>query len=477
MDSGKKYKARFSTNVKVKKHLSEEQFNNFKESFASVSDSMEHLKIYLPSLQSSHSEDLLSVAFDSAVINLVNANDDGILAKSAINLAKSSPYKFINLEHNRSYIVGTLSNYGFSTLDGENISEEDALNSDEPFYMCLGGFLWKSVDRHLASIIEEASQPNSDFYKEFAVSWEVGFENYDIALGSKKLKDAIVVSSEEDKAKYDKSLRCNGGNGFLSDGTPVYRIISDESPILYGIGITSNPAAPVSGILTASAIANKILEKNEKNISQENNLNVTKISMINNISDITDESLKLTTASAIRDFIKDEIRNKDAELTQKVQEAQAERDRAATELESYKTKASELEASSETLKDKISVLEQQIAQIQEAQAQAEKAEKFDLRIQSLKEGYNLDDRVVEIIAAEIADLDDTAFELWKNKFDIIGIGFKKTSSQEEQKQNAFASAQAEDPKIPNAQSAENDDIRKKFASAFKISVNKNQVKL
>lgn len=481
--SDKKYKAKFSTNVKIGNKISQEEISDFKQNFAAASSSMEHLKMYLPVNEDS-SLDLLPVAFDSAVINLVNANDDGILTKSAINLAKSSPFKFINVEHNRMYIVGTLSKYGFATLDGNTINEQDVENIDEPFYMCLGGYIWKSVDQHLANIIEDSSNPNSDLYKEFSVSWEVGFENYDIALGSKKLKDAKIISDANTKSEYDKYLKCNGGQGFLNDGTPVYRIISDENPILYGIGITSNPAAPVSGILAAAnAIASKIIENNKennKNISQDNKLNVTNNSMIKEISDITDDLLKEAKASSsIRDFIKEQIRNKDEELTQKVLQAQAEEDRLKTEIESYKTKASDLEASSESLQNQIVSLQSELAEIKNKQAQAEKADKFNLRIQGLKEVYNLDDNVVNIIASQISDLDDASFDLWKTNFDVLAVGLKKNSqaSQQDARQTVLASAQAENSNLPNSQNEQNEDFRKKFSSAFKLEIDKKNRKI
>ncbi len=474
----KKYKAQFSSTIKLGKAITKEELAGFKQNFAAASDSMDHLKAFLPTVNEGN-PDLLPVAFDSAVINLINANDDGILSKSALSLAKTAPFKFINVEHDRMYVVGTLVNYGFATLDGQKLEEENLVANDEPYYLCLGGYIWKSVDPHLASLIEEASNPNSGAYKALAVSWEVGFDSYDISLGSKKLKDAVLVTDQAKKDEYDKYLKCNGGCGFLPDGTPLHRIVNDANPTLYGIGITSNPAAPVTGILTASKNNLKKNEENKEIISQSNKLNVTKISMINEISDITDDSIKEMKASAIRDFIKTEIRNKDTELSTQAASAQTEKDRLSTEVESYKTKASELETTSNQLKDQIATMEGELNKIKASQEAAEKSEKFNLRVQALKEDYNLDDSAVTVIASQISELDDTSFDLWKNNFAILAVGLKKNAKKDEgedAKAALLAKANAEAAKLPNGQSTP-EDMRKRFANAFKPEITKNTVTL
>lgn len=476
----KLYKAQFSTITKVGNPLKQEDFDNFKNNFSKASGEMEHLGLYLPKINKEDNPDLLPVAFDSSIVNLVNGNDDAITTKSALSLSKSIPYKFINVEHLRSYIVGVISSYGFASLEEKKeLSEESLLDYKDPFYLCMGGMIWKSVDQHLGEMLEECDNENSPMYQEFSTSWELGFDSFSLALGSKKIKDAEVVSGEEHVKELSKHLKCFGGQGYLNDGTPIYRLVTDEAPIFYGVGITSNPAAAVKGILTASK---RNFNKNDEIISQPVNLSVIRTSMtLKDVSDITDESITQITASSVREFIKDQIRNKDEELNIQAQAAIQEKNKLETEVESYKTQASNLEKSQDELKSKISELETELNNIKASQEAAERAEKFNLRMQLVSDEFNLDDDVRTIIASEIKDLDDASFDAWKNKFNIIAIGFKKKPQQPQQVQNEdvattiLASAQV-NSNIPNT-SVTSDDLSNRFKKAFKLEVTKNKITL
>jgi hypothetical protein len=476
----KLYRAEFSTKTKVGKPLKREDIDSFKNNFSKASGELDHLKLYLPQINEEENPDLLPVAFDSSIVNLVNGNDDAILTKGALALAKSIPYKFINVEHNRSYVVGVISSFGFASLDEKKeLTEESLIDYSDPFYLCMGGMIWKSVDQYLGQMLEESDDEDSDMYQEFSTSWELGFDNYSLALGSKKLKDAEIITDAEQIKEMSKHLRCHGGEGILNDGTPIYRVVSDENPIFYGVGITSNPAAAVRGILTASKIN---FNKNDKIISQPINLSVIRTSMtLKDISDITDESITQITASSVRDFIKDQIRNKDQELNTQAEAALKEKNRLETEVESFKTQASTLERTQEQLNAEIARLQSELSDIKASQEAADKAEKFNLRMQLVADEFDLDDEVRTIIASEIKDLDDAGFDSWKNKFNILAIGFKKKAAavqqvtNEEAAQTIIASAQV-NSNIPNA-SATTDDMGSRFKKAFKIEVTKNKITL
>lgn len=486
----KLYKASFSTKVTVQNSIANNDLEQFKSNFAQASESMEHLKLYLPSFDKGKNPDLLSVAFDSAVINLINGNDDGISTKPALKMLESIPYKFINVEHMRSYVVGVTTSYGmvsllekkelqasdlYKEIAGDNHDESLEEEYKDPFYLCIGGFIWKTVDPYLADMVQEASNSNSSFYKEFATSWEIGFDKYTIALGSKKLKDAIIIKDEDEIANMSKHLKCNGGSGFLEDGTPVYRVITDDDPVFYGIGITSNPAAAVSGILTASR-AN--FNKNKEIISQNDKTNVIKNDMtINDISDITEESLKEMKASTIRDFIKTQVKTKSDELAAEIQAATHEKDRVATELESYKTRASSLEADTASLQAQLEQVQTQLNNLKASQEAAEKAEKFNLRLQSLSEEFDLNDESRTIVAAQIKDLSDEGFEQWKSSFAVLTkVPAKKPAQSQDNTEQAtliVASATAPKSAIPNSQEFTFDKLKK----AFELKINKNSVSI
>lgn len=217
------------------------------EAFASAS-SLEGLAGLFPTGEKEiHSEDLLWFTCNAANPNLANLNHDLILSEGAVKIAKGVRYKPTNLEHNRESIIGLTTNAGFSEY-GTNklISEEEVLATNKPVNLAVAGCLWKVVG-DITDVIEEASSPLSKNYKKISVSWELGFNSYSVLLGSKDASKGIIKRGEDAKPYY-KYLRAEGGAGVDDNGLEVYRVIEDG--IFLGIGITTNPAASVEGILT-----------------------------------------------------------------------------------------------------------------------------------------------------------------------------------------------------------------------------------
>ena len=82
-----------------------------------------------------------------------------------------------------------------------------------------------------------------------SASWEIGFSEYQIAVGSKNLKEAEIISDPKKITEMKGMLRAFGGKGVMDDGTPIYRlIVGDVYPL--GIGFTMKPAANVKGIIS-----------------------------------------------------------------------------------------------------------------------------------------------------------------------------------------------------------------------------------
>src|SRR4051812_27353127 len=91
--------------------------------------SLQDVRQYFPAdLDMESSPDLLYIAFAGYNGGICNRNGSGITKADAVSLAKKFKNKYIDLEHDRTKIVGNILGYGF-TKHGQNesISEEEAL--------------------------------------------------------------------------------------------------------------------------------------------------------------------------------------------------------------------------------------------------------------------------------------------------------------------------------------------------------------
>jgi hypothetical protein len=235
-----KYICKFSESVVASSPKSEQI-----ESLASV-DSLRGL---IPEdIDFSKNIDLIGVAFNGAVANMFNKNGDGIDTETALAIKDYFIHKPTNIEHQRKKVVGhivgaSLSKFGSNEL----MSEEEAAASDEPFNIALSSVVYKTVNPEFAELIQKSVDEEDDLHQKVSASWEIGFNDYVIAVGSKNLKEAKIIESEEEKEEYKNFLKAYGGNGRDDDGQEVHRlIIGDIYPL--GIGFTANPAAEVKGL-------------------------------------------------------------------------------------------------------------------------------------------------------------------------------------------------------------------------------------
>ncbi len=226
-------------------------FGKWKEAKAKreVFASLDNLRSLLPEdAEIKDNPDLLYTSFNVAVVNLVNANDHGIATDTALAISKYFVNKQANIEHSRWDIIGHIISQGFSSFGESKILTADKLaGTKEPFNICVGAVVYKIVREYMAQIIKESSDKTSDYHEYISASWEIGFNEFDIILGSKKISDATVISDPKEVAKYTPYLRMEGGDGFTPDGTPVYCLIKGDARPL-GCGFTSSPAAAVKGV-------------------------------------------------------------------------------------------------------------------------------------------------------------------------------------------------------------------------------------
>lgn len=461
--------------------------------------SLEEVGSFIPEIDTESNYDLLPVAFNAAVANRVNKNGDVIDTETAIAIYKNFVNKPINIEHNRDKVIGVILTAGFSKFGTDDpMTEEEAKASVEPFNITLGGVIWKVANSALANVIENSADPTSEDYLKVSASWELGFTDFEIVAlegQEKNIKEGITISESNEIESIKDNLRAYGGTGKIDENTFIYRkVINNVVPL--GIGLTETPAADVEGVAVQKSEEDLILNKNKNNSSQKEEKTVKEdkeitIMKINSMTDITDESLKVLEASAVSDFIQDEIKKAadqyEAEKT-KVDEA------LKAAQDEHKTLAEEHEATKSDL-DKIKT---ELESLQAEKAEREAQERFDQRMSLMDEAYELNDQDREVIASDIKDLEEEDFSAYQEKMKVLlssknkealeaqrkaeeeakakeaeeadkAIAEAKASeTTEEVVEEAVDNAEEKEEAIANSTQTEDDTLYNKYKSAFNM---------
>jgi hypothetical protein len=434
-----KYKTIFSSTIRALVPVEKDKYL----AMASMLD----IGDFIPDVDTTKDIDLLPIAFNACVANRVNKNGDVVDSKTAIAMYKNFINKPMNLEHQRERVVGVILTAGFSEFGTDKPLAEASIEDNEPFNITLGGVIWKVVNTKVADIIEDASDPTSEHYMKVSASWELGFDEYNLVLlndPEKNISNAEFITEEGEIDKNKEFLKALGGSGKLENGKSVYRqVINNVVPL--GIGLTENPAADVQGIAVkgnkeevevslkraedASEDSDEVEdtlknEKNEKNISQSSNITVETneesipIMKITSIKDITDESLQTMKASVIADFVEEELKTASEEYHAQKTEVE-DKLKAAHEAET------ELKAQQEQMKKELDEVKSNFDSLQQDVLAREAQEKFNVRMTYFDQEYDLTDADREVIASDIKDLDDQAFDAFTSKMKVLLEGRQK----------------------------------------------------
>lgn len=465
-----KYVSKFTTKATIVSPSDQDRFVA-KASIAS-------LKGLLPSdIDPSEHPDLLFIAASGAVAGMVNRNQDSITAETALAINHTAKHKFISSEHDRAILNGFILDTGFSRFgSNEPLTKEEAAALKEPFDMCIVGALWKVVNPMLAKYLTINGDAIGS--EALSLSWEIAFDRYSIAVGSKNLFDAKIIASEDPNfGAYEKLLVSNGGNGRAPNGDPVYRVISGN-PVILGYSIVANPAAEVKGILPivkatepvipveatpslaevapevtpevaaeaavaplpepllAAASENISLKSQEKNITPANprvNLNRPNPMDIKTISDIEQnwaEICKMEATASVA-LIQEAIKKGSEDYIAKIEAEKALVKTAEEAKASAEKRAAELEVT-------IAEVRKQLEELNQRAIASELAAKYQERMASFDEEFDLDDEDRQIIASDIKDLSDEAFEAYARKCKKLMAGKAKKSG------NPFAKKGEED---------------------------------
>lgn len=432
--------------------------------------SLEKVGDFVPDVDTDKNIDLLPIAFNAFVANRVNMNGDVISGETAMNISQSFINKPINIEHSRDKVIGVILTAGYSEFGTDRpLTEDQVKELKGPFNVTLGGVIWKVVNGDIADLIEEASDPTSKEYLSISASWELGFSEYNLAIiagSNKNLENAEIISDNKEVQELEQHLKANGGEGALDDGRAVYRfVVGDVVPL--GIGLTESPAAEVEGVATKKSVVIVEIEDNDnsvkqdeelkeqKNSSQVDEINVkkNKLMKIEKLSDISEESLKTLSASAISDFIEEEIQKASDDYTAKL----VEKDEALSEVQEQNKS---LESGHEKMSVELDSVKSDLEKLEQERQEREALEQFNNRMSTMDEDYELDDEDRKVIASDVKELDEKAFTAYCEKMSVLlrdknksVIAQLKAEAKEEEKEVA-----EEQPEVASKASEETEEV-------------------
>ena len=478
-----KYTTIFSSNIKPV--VSEE-----KDKYLALASAIEVAE-FIPEVNEKQ-VDLLPVAFNAFVANRVNKNGDVVDTDTALAFYKDFKNKPINIEHNRDRVIGTVLTAGFSEFGTDKpMTEEEIKEVKGPFNVTLGGVIWKVVNKNIADAIEESADPSSEDYMKISASWELGFKDYNLVLlegSDKNIENGLIVDNQDEVASMEKNLKALGGEGRTKDGMSVYRkVIGEVVPL--GIGLTETPAADVKGVSTKKTVEEPEEEKTfaeVENTSQNAEKTVIiqneekTIMKIESIKDITNDSLKELSASAVSDFIESELKEASERFSAEKAQVETNLKEAQEKIEAVTTDYDKIKAELDSVTEKLSALETE-------KAEKEAEELFSHRMASLDEKYALEAEDREVLAGQIKDLDEEGWDSFAKNIEVLlrdkstevlakqeDEASKEVEVEEETKASeevvdeAIERGEQEESTIPASTQASEGSTYDKFKKAFEI---------
>ena len=442
---------------------------NFDQNILLSEASLDSLKTLIPkSVNLDKNVDLVGAAFNAALVNKFNKNGDGIDTNTAIAFKKYSIHKPTNIEHKKQRVVGHIVNSAFSSY-GENqiLTDEQVKGSLDPFNIALAAVVYKTVDRDFADALIDSNDPESNLFRRISASWEIGFNEYVVAVGSDNLKDAEIITDQKQLIEFKKYLRGFDGNGYMNDGTPVYRLVTGRIYPL-GIGFTTNPAADVQGVVIDDGTSDNNIDNEENEIEDDNEeteaesievntLDLLKIKdknfsqdqkeTVNNTKTKTMDLEQILSAlktvlaekqettkfseeavASISAEIAERIKLKNEEIKAEISAAETAKLQALAETEKVKK---ELEENNNKLNETLA----RLGELENTLSAQAAQEIFNSRMSTLDSEYDLDEIDRNFLAKEIGALEksDEAFASYKEKLAVVYRHKSKAFKSEQDK--------------------------------------------
>jgi len=444
---------------------------------------IENLRSLIPnSVDLEKNIDLMGVAFNAAVVNEFNKNGDGIDTKTAIDSVQQFIHKPTNIEHNKKKVVGHIVNAGFSDYSDSTLLVNVDENETNPFNIALGAVVYKTVDKEFFDLLEKSTNPENKMHNTISASWEIGFSEYQIEVGSKNLKDAEIISDPKKVNEMKGMLRGFGGKGVTEDGKPIYRLITGQVYPL-GLGFTMKPAANVKGAISneykkeenlkedsdkaQAARLEKISDKISQNL--KNTVNNTKIMDLETLlseikASLTEKKFSEEAIAGMTATFADAIKQKDDEYKASLEAAEQEKAEIASARE-------ELQASVEAIKEELKAAQERIESFEAEKKTEEAVARFNARMEEIDSIYDLEESDSSFIAEKIKGLDDTeeSFASFKDELAVFWAS-KNKEAKAKQEEAIAARVEAEIEKRLNTAEASEATEAKEEAVAEEVDV-------
>lgn len=446
---------------------------------------LDNLKRLMPDgVSLDNNPDILAVALNAAVGNLCNKNFDAITNETAASIASSFVWKYVNIGHDRSTCVGVICNYGFSDfVSNKLVTAEETKTSTEPVNISLVCLLWKgTLGDKAIELIEASADSTSDKYGSVSASWELYFDDYDIAVGKTKNIADCQIYSGESKGELEKYLVQNKGTGKMEDNY-VFRVLNKDGIISAGIGLVSQPAAEVEGLV----IINEAEKKETPQISESSVTNqyTMKYKFLEKISE---SSLQASLAGELDVYVQ-------SELDKVAKDYQLKVDQAKSSEADINQKLQAANDSLAQVNEKLKQLEAELAKTQseanETKAKLEakaKEDAYNSRMAEFDNTYELSADHRKILASRLNKVqDENEFVALKNEMAILLASVNKETLSKA-KQTSTASVKTSDTSVSDAlensdkkvtlpNSSVNDSKAKSYSERIDSIFSKDNVKI
>lgn len=506
MTIDKKYKLSFSS--KITKISNSEINKNI--SLAGL----EKLRPLMPeNINLDDNPDLMGIVLNAAVGNKSNRNHDAITNKTLVNIAKNFLYKQVDLNHDRTKNVGVIINAGFSEFGSNKVlTSEEAENSSEPVNLSLAILLWTSVlGEKYIDLLEASADENSPDFAAISASWEMWFDEYDVAVSDDGLITGAEIYSGEDAAKLEPYLPSNKGKGY-TNGKMVFRVLKhDNNNIVLpaGIGLVEHPAAHVSGleIINNSKEDNKELSKSKlmkknygycskcnessddsemendeitcgkcgektsmsswtkEKMSKSNDNSVTQTKDLNmnkpkSLKELTEANLKELSIADVNDLVADALRDASKSYEADVNQYKDGIEKLNKEKESLASTVSENEVKLTETQNELNQLKEQFNKLVEANTVREQELKFNERMTAVAAKFDLSEKQKEVVVNRVKTIKtDDEFVSYASELELflVKASEKKEISTASVTDNVVKdgidNASKENVTIPNTQTA------------------------
>jgi len=484
----KQMNANFKYKINFENQIQASCFDGSCKRFQISEASLENLKPLIPlEVDLEKNIDLLGVAFNAAVVNKFNKNGDGIDTETALAVSDYFVHKPTNIEHNKEKVVGHIITSSFSDINtSEIMTPESIRGSSDPFNISLGALVYKIVNPAFAKMLEQ-SQEGEDFHHAISASWEIGFNDFYIAVGSNDLNEAEIVTDKSQIKELQKYLKAYDGDGKMDDGTIINRLVVGEVYPL-GIGFTSNPAAEVKGVFVEDQDRleikkdkaeaeifhvnsmdieknNSQIEKNtslfeKKDVNKDNTLTMDTKDLLKQIEGMLSEKIGDSqqfeeAVASVSKVMMDAIKEKDSQW----QDEKAAKDQALTESSAAQEVLADEVAE---LKQKLEASELQWNELAEEKRLREAKDLFNSRMASVTEAFDLGEEDLKIVASEVSELENTeeSFASYQEKLTVMWQ--HKTKAFIEAQEKAF------DEKLEAALQARVEELTTSKASSEEV---------